>query len=74
MLAISKLNSIETILSQALIDTEISQEKYFTIINEDEKQRRLKKDTRIMESQISDAEKDKLIEKERRYGISQIVH
>ena len=34
MLARSKLNSIETKISQALIDLEISHEKHKTIINE----------------------------------------
>ena len=37
MLAKSKLNSIETLMSQALIDLEISHEEFKTIINEKEK-------------------------------------
>ena len=43
MLARSKLNSIETKISQALIDLEISHEKHKTIINEVENYKRLKK-------------------------------
>ena len=35
MLAKSKLNSIETLISQALIDLEISHEEVKTIVNEE---------------------------------------
>ena len=41
MLAQSKLNSIETLIYQALIDLEISHEEYKSIINEEENYRRL---------------------------------
>ena len=34
MLAKSKLNSIETLMSQALIDLDISHEEFKTIVNE----------------------------------------
>ena len=51
MLARSKLNSIETLSSKALIDYEISHEKYQIIINEGEKYRKMKDDTRMMRSQ-----------------------
>ena len=37
MLAKSKLNSIGTLVSQALIDPEINHEEYKTIVNEKEK-------------------------------------
>ena len=37
MLPKSKLNSIETLLSQALIDMEISHEEFITIVNERDK-------------------------------------
>ena len=42
MLAKSKLNSVETLLSQALIDMEISREKFVTILNEKEKYEKMK--------------------------------
>ena len=51
MLARSKLNSIETLSSKALLDYEISHEKYQIIINEGEKYRKMKDDTRMMKSQ-----------------------
>ena len=49
MLARSKLNCIEKRVSIALIDLEISHEKYKIIIDEEEKFRRLKEDIKIME-------------------------
>ena len=60
MLVRNKLNSIETIISQALIDSEISQKEYITIINEVKKWRRHKEGIRMMKNQRSDTEKDKL--------------
>ena len=42
MLAKSKLNGIETLISQALIDTEISHEEFITILNEKDKYERMK--------------------------------
>ena len=71
MLARNKLNSIETLISQALTNSDISHE-YTTIINEEEKYRRLKEDTRQMKSQ-SDAEIDKRTEEGKRTGINKII-
>ena len=42
MLAKSKLNSIETLISQALIDMDISHRKFITILNEKDKYERMK--------------------------------
>ena len=42
MLAKSKLNSIETLISQALIDLEISREEFKTIVNEKEKYEKIR--------------------------------
>ena len=42
MLAKSKLNSIETLISQALIDLEISHEEFKKIVNEKEKYEKMK--------------------------------
>ena len=50
MLAKSKLNSIETLKSQALIDLEISHEEFKTIVNEKEKYEKMKEDIRMIES------------------------
>ena len=46
MLAESKLNSIETLISQALIDMEISHEEFTTILNEKDKYEKMKDNLR----------------------------
>ena len=42
MLAKSKLSSIETLVSQALIDIEISHEEFITILKEKDKYEKMK--------------------------------
>ena len=59
MLAKSKLSSIETLMSQALIDLEISHEEFKTIVNEKEKYKLMKESTRNTKSRD---EKDELNE------------
>ena len=46
MLAKSKLSSIETLISQALIDMDISQEEFITILNEKDKYEKMKDNLR----------------------------
>ena len=46
MLAKRKLNSIETLVSQALIDIEISHEEFNAIIREKQKYERMKQNAR----------------------------
>ena len=48
MLARSKLNSIESKISEALINNEISHEDFMMIINEEKKYRELKENIRMM--------------------------
>ena len=50
MLAKSKLNSIETLMSQALIDLYISHEEFKTIVNEKEKYKHMKESIRNTKS------------------------
>ena len=57
MLAKRKLNSIETLIFQAFIDLEISPEEFKTIINEEEKYRRLKEKIRMIKSSDELSEK-----------------
>ena len=64
MFARSKLNSIESKISEALIKNEISHEEFLTIINEEKKYRALKESIRLMNSQRSDVEKNNLIEED----------
>ena len=61
MLARSKLYSIESKISGALINSEINHEDFLTIINEEKKCLELKESTRMMNSQRSDTEKINLI-------------
>ena len=46
MLAKSKLNSIETLISQGLIDIDISHEEFVTIIKEKDKHEKMKENLR----------------------------
>ena len=46
MLAKSKLNSIETFISQALIDMDISHEEFVTILDEKDKYEKMKDNLR----------------------------
>ena len=46
MLAKSKLNSIETLMSQALLDLDISHEEFKTIANRKEKYEQMKESIR----------------------------
>ena len=46
MLAKSKLNSIETLISQALIDLDISHEEFVTILKEKDKYEKMKENLR----------------------------
>ena len=57
MLARSKLNSIESKISEGLINNEISLEDFMTIRNEEKKYPELKKSIRMMNSQRSDVGK-----------------
>ena len=62
MLARSKLNSIESKISEALKSNEISHEDFKTIIKEEKKYRELKESIIMKNSQRSDSEKINLIE------------
>ena len=47
MLAKSKLNSIETLISQALIGMDISHEEFVTILKEKDKYEKVKENLRL---------------------------
>ena len=61
-LARSALNSIESKISESLINSEISHDDFMTIINEEKKYQQLKESIRMMNSQRSGTEKINLIE------------
>ena len=46
MLAKSKLSSIETLVPQALIDMDVSHEEFVTILNETDKDEKMKENTK----------------------------
>ena len=73
MLARNKLNSIESKISEALINNEISHEDFMTILNEEKKYQELKESIRMMNSQRSDAEKISLIEEGKKIGINEVI-
>ena len=73
MLARSKLNSIESKISEALINNEISHEDFMSILNEEKKYRELKESIRMMNSQRSDVEKVSLIEEGKKTGIDEVI-
>ena len=73
MLARSKLNSIESKISEALINNEIKHEDFTTIIDEEKKYRELKESIRMTNSQRSDAEKINLIEEGKKIGINEVI-
>ena len=63
MLAKSKINSIETLISQALIDSVISHEEFKIIVNEKEKDGKIKENIRMMKSDNELRENSKNIRK-----------
>ena len=73
MLARSKLNSIESKISEALINNEISHEDFMAIINEEKKYRELKESIRMMNSQSSDVEKINLIKEGKKIRINEVI-
>ena len=74
MLARSKLNSIENIISEALINNEISHEDFMTIINELlKKYWELKESIRMINTERSDSEKISLIEDGKKIDPNEVI-
>ena len=61
MRAKSKLSTIVTLISQALIDLDIGHEKFKTFVNKKEKYERMKEDIRMMKSSNKRSENTKRI-------------
>ena len=70
MLARSKLNSIESKISEALINNK----DFMTIINEEKQYRELKESIRMMKSRRSDTEKINLIEKGKKLILMKLLN
>ena len=58
MLAKSKLNSIETLVSKALIDMEISHEDYITILKEKDKYEKMKENVRNLSEKLEEKQEN----------------
>ena len=58
MLAKSKLSSIETLLPQALIDTEINHEEFITILKEKEKYEKMKENVRNVSEKLEEKQEN----------------
>ena len=73
ILARSKLNSIESKISEALINNEISHEDFMIIINGEKKYRELKENIRMMNSQRSDSKKINSFEEGKKICINEVI-
>ena len=73
MIARSKLNSMESKISKALVDNKINHEDFEILINEEKIYGELKESIRMKNSQRSDAEKVNLIEKVKKIGVNEII-
>ena len=73
MLPRSKLNSIESKISEALMNNEISHKDFVTILNEEKKYRELREAIRMMNSPRSDAEKFSLIEEGKKQVLMKLL-
>ena len=73
MLPRSKLNSTESKVSEALINSEITHEDFMIIINEEKKYRELKESIRMMNSQRSESKKINLIEEGKKIRINEVT-
>ena len=73
MLARSKLNRMESKISEALINNEISHEDFMAILNEEKKYRVSKEGIRMMGSKRSDVEKISLIQESKKIGINEVI-
>ena len=58
MLAKSKLSSIETLVSQALIDMEISHEEFITILKEKDKYEKMKENVRNVSEKLEEKQEN----------------
>ena len=72
MSARSKLKSIESKISEALIKSQIKHEDFMTTINEENRCRELKESIRMKNSQRRDTEKINLIEEGSKIGIDEV--
>ena len=68
-----KLNSIESKISEALINNEISHEVFMTILNEEKKYREVKESIRMMNSEKMMLKKLTLLKKAKKYVLMKLL-
>ena len=73
MIARSKLNSIESKISETLINNEIIHEDFMKIFTEEKKYRKLKERIRMMNSQRRYTEKTNLIEEGKKQALMKLL-
>ena len=73
VLARGKLNSIESKISEAVINNDISNEYFTTIINKEKNYRKLKESIRLMKSQRRDTEKINQIKEGNKISIDEVI-
>ena len=69
MLAKSKLNSIESLISQALIDMEISHEEFTTILKQKDKYEKMKENVRNLSEKSEEKQEDMRLNSRNSRGI-----
>ena len=60
MLAKSKFNSIETLVSRALVDMEISHKEFITILKEKDKYENMKENVRNVSEKLEEEKQEKM--------------
>ena len=73
MLARSKLKSIESKISEALINNEISHEDFMTIMNVKKQYGEVKESIRMMNTERSDVEKVSMIEEGKQIDVNEVI-
>ena len=72
-MALSKLNTIEKIMSKALMDSDMSHEKFTLVINEKQNFLRLKESIKRKDSQLGDIKRDRLIQHGKNNEINELL-
>ena len=72
-MALSKLNTIEKIMSKALMDSDMSHEEFTLVINEKQNFLRLKESIKRKDSQLGDIKRDRLIQHGKNNEINELL-
>ena len=67
------MNSIEKVISKALIDSDISHEEFMPVMNEKQHYFRLKQSIITKDSQLNDIGRDRLIGYDKRVVVNKIL-